>query len=123
MGLKLSNCDDKLRQRIEQAMREQDCAHSPRNNPKLECDIVAKPLAADKVEKRTAGKLHILFISRRKRLCDPDNLSAKWLLDCLRYCGAIDGDEPEKITLEVKQEKCAKNQQPHTIIQIERIEP
>lgn len=69
-------------------------------------------------ETRAPGKLHIRFISRRQRLCDPDNLSVKWLLDCLRYCGAIEGDEPEKITLEVQQEKVKLKSHECTIIEI-----
>lgn len=56
-------------------------------------------------QERAARKLHIRFVSWRQRLCDPDNLSVKWLLDCLRFSGAIEGDEPDKITLEVRQEK------------------
>ncbi len=75
-------------------------------------------LAKDKSQEGAARPVHIRFTSVRKRLCDPDNLSVKWLLDCLRYCGAIAGDEPEKITLEVGQKKAAKGQQEHTLIEL-----
>lgn len=72
--------------------------------------VMERPARHDALEKNqdqtpAANRLHIVFVSFRQRLCDPDNLSVKWLLDCLRYCGAIAGDEPEKITLEVRQEK------------------
>lgn len=76
-----------------------------RKNSKLECPPGNVPLEAKQGQAYPAGRIHIRFVSFRKRLCDPDNLSVKWLLDCLRYCGAIDGDEPDKITLEVHQEK------------------
>ena len=46
------------------------------------------------------------------------NLSVKWLLDACRYARIIRGDEPEKITLEVTQRKCAKGEREHTIIEI-----
>ena len=121
MSLTLSKLDAKLRNRIERQISDEDKAGHTRHNPKLECDIGPEPLAQDKAEKGATGRVHIIFISRRKRLCDPDNLSVKWLLDCLRYCGAIAGDEPEKITLEVKQEKCTKGQCPETIIEITEI--
>ncbi len=77
-----------------------------------------EPLEADQAKAASASRLHIRFTSARKRLCDPDNLSVKWLLDCLRYCGAIDGDEPDKITLEVAQRKCGKDEQEHTLIEV-----
>lgn len=75
-------------------------------------------LEANRSEEAAASRLHIRFVSVRKRLCDPDNLSEKWLLDCLRNCGAIIGDEPDKITLETGQRKCAKDEAEHTVIEI-----
>ena len=75
-------------------------------------------LAAHQGEERATGKLHIRFVSVRKRLLDPDNLSEKWLLDCLRYCRVIQGDEPEKISVETTQRKATKKEKEHTIIEI-----
>lgn len=77
-----------------------------------------EPLEKDQGQEATTGRLHIRFVSVRKRLCDPDNLSPKWLLDCLRFSKIIPGDEPEKITLEVTQRKTRKGEQEHTIITI-----
>jgi hypothetical protein len=85
---------------------------------KLECHPWHEPLEADKGQEATTARLHIRFTSVRKRLCDPDNISVKWQLDALRYCGAIDGDEPEKITLEVDQRKAVKGETERTIIRI-----
>ena len=75
-------------------------------------------LAAHKGEEGTAGRIFIRFVSVRKRLLDPDNLSQKWLLDCLRYCQIIDGDEPEKISIETTQRKAIKGEIERTIIEI-----
>jgi hypothetical protein len=74
----------------------------------------------DAREKEAAGKLHIRFTSVRKRLCDPDNISVKVLLDCLRYAGIIRDDSPDKISLEVAQRKCLRGraEKEHTVIEI-----
>lgn len=85
---------------------------------KLERDSGNGALAARKGKARNSGIVHVRFESVRKRLCDPDNLSPKWLLDSLRYAGIICGDEPDKITLEVTQRKCAKGEAEHTLITI-----
>ncbi len=75
-------------------------------------------LGSGQGKKGSPDRVHIRFVSVRKRLLDPDNLSEKWLLDCLRNCGAIDGDEPDKITLETTQRKAAKGEEEHTEITI-----
>ncbi len=75
-------------------------------------------------EEKATGKLHIRFTSVRKRLCDPDNLAVKWLLDALRYAGVIGDDSPDKISLEVTQRKARRKvpgepvEKEHTVIEI-----
>lgn len=78
----------------------------------------ARPLATGKTEAQDSGRVHIRFVSVRKRLLDPDNLSCKWTLDALRYAGIIQGDEPDKITLETTQRKAEKGEEEKTIIEI-----
>lgn len=90
----------------------------PWPNPIVECPARHESLAKDQGKEAATGRLHIRFVSVRKRLCDPDNLSVKWLLDCLRFIGAIQGDEPDKITLEVTQRKAVKGEQEYTEIEI-----
>lgn len=85
---------------------------------KLEHGACDGALATGKIEAQDSRRVHIRFESVRQRLCDPDNLSEKWLLDCLRNCGAIAGDEPDKITLETTQRKAAKGEEEHTQITI-----
>ena len=75
-------------------------------------------LATNQGQERAAGKLHVRFVSVRKRLLDPDNVSVKWTLDCLRYAGIIRGDEPDKISLEVSQRKTNKGEREQTIIEV-----
>lgn len=79
------------------------------------------PVAKDQGEEGHSGKLLIRFESVRKRLCDPDNIAVKWLLDALRYSGAIPGDEPEKIAIEVAQRKCGKDEAEHTVLEIHKL--
>ncbi len=92
--------------------------HHPRPTPKLECAALDGSLEAGKGKETGPSRVHIRFTSVRKRLLDPDNLSEKWLLDCLRYCRIIRGDEPEKITLETTQRKAAKGEEEHTLVEI-----
>jgi len=103
----------------EPALRKPHANHQTDNSrtpAKLEQDTWHGTLAAQPVEAPATSRVHIRFESVRKRLCDPDNLSEKWTLDCLRYIGVIRGDEPDKITLETTQRKAAKNEAEHTQI-------
>jgi len=93
-------------------------ADSAGTTTELESPFGNGTLAACKAETSDTGRVHIRFVSVRQRLCDPDHLSEKWLLDCLRNCGAIIGDEPDKITLETTQRKAAKGEEEHTQITI-----
>ena len=92
--------------------------HDSRSSAKLEYASRNGSLAEGKAETSDSKRVHIRFVSVRKRLCDPDNLSEKWLLDCLRYCHIISGDEPDKITLETTQRKAGKGEAEVTIIEI-----
>ena len=70
-----------------------------------------EPLAQNKSEEERPERFLVRFVIARKRCLDPDNCAIKWLLDCLRYCRAIRGDEPEKITIEIEQRKTNKGEQ------------
>ena len=84
--------------------------HHPHPLPELERHLSTGTLAKDEGEEGGASRVHLRIVSIRKRLLDPDNLSVKWLIDCLRYSSIIRGDEPDKITLQVEQRKCAKGE-------------
>ena len=98
--------------------RANDQADCPRQNTVLEPNFRVESLASHPPQKGAAGRILIRMVSVRQRLCDPDNLSCKYLLDSLRYVGLIPGDEPEKIKLEVDQRRTEKGESEHTTIEI-----
>jgi hypothetical protein len=73
-------------------------------------------LAKNEGKEKNTGRIHIRFTVRRKRLIDPDNIIAKYLIDCLRYAGAIPDDRAKDITLETKQEKTREKEE--TLIEL-----
>jgi hypothetical protein len=85
---------------------------------KLERAAGDELLAEIKGKKEASGRVHFKFVSVRKRLIDPDNVSVKWLLDCCRRIGLVAGDEHDKVTLETSQRKAAKGEEEHTQITI-----
>lgn len=120
MGLDPANLPTNLRRAMlrEPVYAQHHPHHHPRKTPKLERAALDATLGAAEGKEEAPGRVHIRFESARKRLLDPDNLSEKWALDCLRYVGVIRGDEPDKITLETTQRKCAKDEEEHTEIVI-----
>ena len=84
--------------------------HNPHPLPIVERNPCTGTLATHEGEEGRAGRVHLRIVSIRKRLLDPDNLSVKWLIDCLSYSSIIRGDEPDKITLQVEQRKCSKGE-------------
>ena len=92
--------------------------HNPHPLPIVERHLSTGPLATNEGKESGAGRVHLRIVSIRKRLLDPDNLSVKWLIDCLRYSSIIRGDEPDKITLQVEQRKCGKGESEATEIYI-----
>ena len=87
---------------------------------KLERAACDESLAEGEGKKEASGRVHFKFISVRKRLIDPDNVSVKWLLDCCRRIGLVAGDEHDKVTIETAQRKAEKGEEEHTLIEITR---
>lgn len=105
----------------EPALRKPNANHNTNDTgatAKLERIAGDEPLAASKGEKEASGRVHFKFVSVRKRLIDPDNVSVKWLLDCCRRIGLVAGDEHDKITLETTQRRANKGEEEHTEITI-----
>lgn len=71
----------------------------------VECNPGDAPLAAAEVQKAATGRFLVRVTAYRKRLLDEDNLCEKYHVDCLRYCGVLPGDEPQKVKIEVHQVK------------------
>ena len=72
-------------------------------------------------EKAYTGRIHVRVTVCRKILCDPDNSTPKYVLDCLRLAGLIPNDREQDITLETRQEKT--REQETTLIELFRYEP
>ena len=87
-------------------------------SPEPKRAIRNEPLGESQGQKDNSGRISISVVSARKRLIDPDNLCPKWLIDCLRYCALIPGDEPDKISLKISQRKITKDEEEHTQIEI-----
>lgn len=79
--------------------------------------VCHEPVAAKEREAGHTECLHVCVVSYRKRLCDADNLCAKYFIDCLRYAEIIKDDSAKYITLEVRQEKSKTD---YTVITIEQ---
>jgi len=64
----------------------------------------------------------VRIISKRVRLCDPDNLvgGVKHLVDYLRDAKIIPEDDPKSITLEVSQEKVSSYKNEATWVEVSR---
>jgi hypothetical protein len=88
-----------------------DNALRQETNPFLEHTIGYESVGASKREERDAeghdDRHRVRIISKRVRICDPDNLvgGVKYLVDSLRAADIIPEDDPQAITLEVSQEK------------------
>ena len=80
-------------------------------------------LAASKEKKPSTGRVLVRITSRRKRLIDPDNISAKGIIDCCRYAGILADDTAEHVCLETRQEKIAKGEREETLIEIFEVTP
>ena len=80
-------------------------------NPFIEHSFGYESVGASQREERDArgndDRHRVRIISKRVRICDPDNLvgGVKYLVDSLRAAEIIPEDDPQSITLEVSQEK------------------
>lgn len=64
----------------------------------------------------------VRIVSKRVRLCDPDNLvgGVKHLVDALRLARIIPEDDPKAITLEVSQQKVSSYSKEETWVEVSR---
>jgi hypothetical protein len=70
------------------------------------------------IQKANDERIVVRVRSVRKRLLDEDNLCEKYLVDALRYCGLIPDDAPNKVKIEVSQEKCGEGEDERVTIEI-----
>lgn len=93
-------------------------AGSEPSGPVVKPAVRDEPVAAEKGKTRHAGRVHIRITSVRARLIDADNLCGKYFTDCLRYCGAIQDDSPQFVTIETRQRKAQKGEPHRSVIEI-----
>ena len=101
-----------------------DNALRQEKNPFLEHTIGYESVGASKREERDAeghdDRHRVRIISKRVRICDPDNLvgGVKYLVDSLRAADIIPEDDPQAITLEVSQEKVKTYKEEETWVEV-----
>lgn len=88
---------------------------------KLECATINDPLAKASVQEIPTGRILVSVKSVRKRLLDEDNLSCKGHVDLCRYAGIIPCDSPDKVKIEVCQEKAVNGQEEYVEITITQL--
>lgn len=71
----------------------------------MEHGPVHEPLETPPLEEAHPKRVLVRVTSFRKRLLDEDNLCEKFHVDCLRYSGLIEGDDPQRTKIEVRQVK------------------
>ena len=106
------------------AKRGKDNAPSEEENPFIEYHAEIKSVGevGGEIRHEQSGdaRHRVRIVSKRVRLCDPDNLvgGVKYLLDALRTAEVIPEDTPQAISLEVSQEKVASYNKEETWVQI-----
>jgi len=88
-------------------------------NSKPEQSIRNESLGTVKGKTESADRPIVRITSFRTRLLDTDNLTPKYLLDALRYAGAVFDDREKDIRLEVSQVKVVHRNEEKTEIEIE----
>lgn len=85
-------------------------AKSKIQTAKPEQIVLNESLGENGGEAQGSKRVHVRITSLRKRLIDPDNITVKWIIDCLRYADLIKDDREKDITLEVSQKKAEKDE-------------
>ena len=95
-----------------------------KTNPFIEHTSGYESVGASQREERDAvggdDRHRVRIISKRVRICDPDNLvgGVKYLVDSLRAADIIPEDDPKAITLEVSQEKVKTYKEEETWVEV-----
>ena len=83
-------------------------------------ESVGKSQGEARNAKGSDDRHRVRIISKRVRICDPDNLvgGVKYLVDSLRAADIIPEDDPQAITLEVSQEKVKTYKEEETWVEV-----
>lgn len=86
--------------------------------PELERPIRKESLGKEEIQGRSPTCIHVRVTSRRVWLLDDCNISAKYLVDLLRYSGVLLDDAYKLVRVENVQEKVKTRKEQETIIEI-----
>jgi len=88
------------------------------SHPKPERVVQDEPVGKGKREKEGASRVIVCVTAFRCRLTDPDNLCPKYVIDALRYAGAIHDDREQDIQLRLSQKKVGTTKEERTEIEL-----
>lgn len=113
MRFKLTDLPEKYHAQVINAVAPRLPDAKPKQN------AFVQSLGQDENEGGSQGRIAVRITRCGTRLLDLDNLygSAKYICDALRYCNIIPEDNPEAISLEVRQRKVTK-EETGTLIEI-----
>jgi len=105
------------------AKRNEELARALRR-PIAEQAVRHEPLGKEPGTHQVPTRIQVCITSFRARFVDPDNLcgGSKFIVDCLKHCGAIEDDDPEHIELVIKQAKAPAGHLQGTLIELIPIE-
>jgi len=109
---------------VSNAKRGKTNAKSEEENPftKYSAEVKSLGEAGGEIGHKPSGfaRHRVRIISRRVRLCDPDNLvgGVKYFLDSLRLAEIIPEDDPKNLKLEVAEEKVGSYKDEETWMEI-----
>jgi hypothetical protein len=87
----------------------------------VEPDIVNVALGAASIQKTDPQRFLVCVCSVRRRLLDEDNGCEKFLVDQLRYFGAIPDDNPQLTKIETTQRLCCGGEPEHVEITVDKL--
>lgn len=94
--------------------------NSKREVPDLERGTGHESLGKERFALKYSGRCTVRFKVFRRRLCDPDGNCTKYLLDALRYAGALEDDSERHIRLIYEgQEKVETNEEERVEVVLE----
>lgn len=93
----------------------------PISGPKSKQVVRYESVGTVKGKKENPNRSIVRVTSFRRRLLDFDNLCPKYFVDSLRYCDLIEDDNPQRIDLQIRQEKVKTKQEERTEIEIETL--
>lgn len=88
------------------------------SSPIVEPPVRDESVAAIPGENSNSQRYDVCITSYRTRLLDPDNLSGKWFVDCLRHAGIIPDDTAAIVDYSIRQQKVATKAEEHTLVTI-----